>query len=236
MSEETEGTQPVSEETNALTATAAEASPAVEETKPDETKEPEKKREPDERDRALRRLAFEKREAERQARELKERLSKFEQNAEPDLEARIKQEAAKLRDQEKRQEKLEAWDQKGRSEFPDFVERCNAIAELGVAPEFVDIVTDLDDGHKVVAHLADNPAEALEIARLPAHRQAVALAKLARSLAEKPAAEAAKAPPPVSKAPPPIKPVRGEAKVEIDPDKMSPEEFRKWRAETARRR
>src|SRR5581483_806777 len=60
-------------------------------------------------------------------------------------------------------QKLESWDSAGRKDFPDFVDRCNTVAALGAAehPEFMRIVTDIPDGHKLVAQLADDPDTAV---------------------------------------------------------------------------
>jgi hypothetical protein len=97
--------------------------------------------------------------------------------------------------------KVTEWDAAGRKEFPDFVDRCNAVANMGASerPEFMRIVADIPDGHKIVAQLADNPDEAVRILNLPAHRMAYELAKFTPK------------PKPVSAAPEPIKPISGPA-------------------------
>lgn len=98
------------------------------------------------------------------------------------------------------QRKVSEWDAAGRKEFPDFVDRCNAVANMGASerPEFMRIVAETVDGHKIVAHLADNPEEAVRILSLPAHRMALEIGRLS-AVPPKPK--------PVSAAPEPIKPL-----------------------------
>jgi hypothetical protein len=174
---------------------------------------------------------------ERQQREeLAARLRAFEeaQQQPPDQQQRIPtqaeiqryvhQEAARLAEQQAQQQKLQSFDSTGRKEFPDFVERCNTLASMGAGdnPFFMQTITSMDDGHKVVAQLAENPQKAMEILSLPPIPMAVALARYANQ-------QPAPKPPPVSKAPAPVRPVHGSAHVDADPSKLSDQEwFRKW--------
>jgi hypothetical protein len=137
------------------------------------------------------------------------------------LQQMVQTEAARIAEQQVLREKLTSFDTTGRKEFPDFVDRCNTLASLGAAenPAFMQIVTDLDDGHRVVAQLAQEPEKAMQVLSLPPLRMAAALAKLSGQ---------APKPPPVSKAPPPVKPVAGSTRVEGDPDKMSTQDWMKW--------
>jgi hypothetical protein len=132
------------------------------------------------------------------------------------LQQMVRAEAARIAEQTAMQERLKSFDKAGRKDFPDFVDRCNTIASLGGAenPAFMQIVTDLEDGPKVVAQLADDPEKAIEILQMPPFRMAVALAKLSGQAAK---------PPPVSKAPAPIKAVSGATRVEPDDSKLSDE-------------
>lgn len=80
------------------------------------------------------------------------------------------------------------------------------------------------DGHLLVKHLGDNPDILEDIVRLAANRQGVELARLAHSLTAPKLR-------PVSKAPPPIKAVTtstATTTANIDPMKMSMDEFAKW--------
>lgn len=123
----------------------------------------------------------------------------------------------------------------GDKEFKDFTERCATVAGFGLAPaqkpEFMQTIAELPDGHKVIAHLADNADLAMQLAQAPAHRMAVRLAAIAADLSK---------PPPVSKAPPPLEAPRGAvtpSRSIYDPN-ISTEEYSRLRREerAARRR
>lgn len=139
------------------------------------------------------------------------------------LQQMVRAEAARIAEQQAVQTRLQAFDQSGRKDFPDFVERCNTLASLGASenPAFMQAITspELEDGHRIVAQLADDPEKAMQILALPPIRMAAALARLSGQ---------APKPPPVSKAPPPVRPVNGAARVETDPEKMSTAEWMKW--------
>jgi hypothetical protein len=113
-------------------------------------------------------------------------------------ETEVEKRAAALLEQKTFTAKVTAWDKAGRADFRDFTERCNVIAGLGLAPndkpEFMATIVDMDDGHKLVAHLADHPDEAMELAALPTHRMAMKLAALSTKLAAPKKVSAAPAP------------------------------------------
>lgn len=115
-------------------------------------------------------------------------------------EAEINRRAAILADQQKLNAKLKTWNDNGAKEFKDFNERCATVAGLGLAPTekpaFIREIVDMDDGHRLVAHLADHPETAMELAKMPDTRMARELERLSVSLQPKPA--------PVSKAPAPV--------------------------------
>lgn len=92
----------------------------------------------------------------------------------------------------------------GKKDFPDWESSLRTFGMLGGAPqEFLEAVTAMDSGHKVIHHLGQNPEAAERLLSLPPLRMAMELTRLESSLS--------KAPPPVSKAPPPISPVGGRA-------------------------
>jgi hypothetical protein len=143
---------------------------------------------------------------------------------EAELQKMVWDKAAQIAEAQAYQSKLVSFDNAGRKDFPDFVDRCNTIASLGAAenPVFMQAVTSMDDGHKVVAQLAENPQKAMEILSLPPVAMAVALARYAQSTP-------APKPPPVSTAPKPVKPISGAAKVDPDLTKASDSEwYRQW--------
>lgn len=137
------------------------------------------------------------------------------------LQQMVRAEAARIAEQTAMQEKLKSFDQAGRKEFGDraFIERCNTLASLGASenPAFMQIVTDLDDGPRVVSHLAEHPEKAIEVLGLPPLRMAAALARLSGQQTAKP--------PPVTKAPAPVRPVGGATKVDPTESTMSDEDW-----------
>lgn len=121
----------------------------------------------------------------------------------------------------------------GNKEFgrEDFAEKCNLIADLGFGDraDFMEIMTDPDviqDGHKLLSALAENPDEAQKIARLPAAKMAAALVRYATTMS--------KPDKPVSSAPAPIKPIAGTAKPSAPADTDSMEAWIAKRNATAR--
>lgn len=82
-------------------------------------------------------------------------------------------------------------------------------------------------GADVAYHLAQNRAEAKRIAALNPIDQVLALHALESKLT---------APPTTTKAPPPITPSGTKASVEKDPEKMTDDEFAKWRRDHKRKR
>lgn len=109
----------------------------------------------------------------------------------------------------------------GKTAFTDFDERCAVVASVANSIsetkrfELMAIIGEMEDGPKVVAHLADNVDEAAALLAKPPHLMALALAKVEKSLAPPPAAAAPVKP--VSKAPKPITPVGGQTVGAFDP-------------------
>lgn len=141
-------------------------------------------------------------------------------------------EAAKIVAQQTYQQKAQTWLQNGKSEFKDFDDKCNVVAALGAGdkPEFMQIVTDLPDGHKIVAHMADNPEETQRILSLSPLSMAVEIAKMSATVSNKPIPKLA-----VSNAPAPARTVDGIAKTndEISGDEDMKDFAAKWRKKEA---
>jgi len=115
---------------------------------------------------------------------------------------------------------------KGKTEFQDFDETLRTFGMLGgLTPEFLEVATDLPDGHKVLYALGKNPDEASRVMSLPPLKMAAELARMADKLGKP-------APTSVSGAPAPITPVDGTTRVEKDPERMSTDEWMRWRNET----
>jgi hypothetical protein len=144
----------------------------------------------------------------------------------------VEERAARLVAQREHASKISATVDAGNSEFgqADFTERCNIVSDLASPQQrgmLMTVVSDMDDGHKAIAALADNPVEAERILAMPPHRMALALAKLASS-APPPAVAVAAA----SAAPAPIRPPSvGRARGEPDPN-AGMEDYLKWSAKT----
>jgi hypothetical protein len=230
-----EGTQPAPDGADALQQPDENELPptGTEEAEPETPKEqPEPEPEPNPEEEYRKRtaqLAFEAREARRQARAAAEELDRLRaitQDQTPremtpaDIDRLANERAQQIVHQRELEARVTAWDAAGQKEFPDFRERCAIVADLvdDRRQDIVEIVTSMDDGHRVVAYLADHPDETLKLAKLPPVQLAVALAKL----------NAAPMPKPVSSAPPPIRPVQASATVELTPENMSEDQFQKW--------
>lgn len=112
--------------------------------------------------------------------------------------------------------------EKGVTEIPDFDDaRISLVSafghEINTKPEFLDAITELDNGHQVFAELGRNPAEAERILGLSPVKMALEIARMGDRLAK----PATPAPKPISKVPPPVSPVGGQPKTTValdDPD------------------
>lgn len=160
---------------------------------------------------------------------------------ETDIDALAERKALEIVAKRERDSRINSWASAGNKEFgaEEFTEKSNIVASLGAAdrPEFMQIITDptvIENGHRVVAALADDPEEAARILSLPPVAMSAALVKFESRMEQ----TKTKAPKPVSKAPEPIKPISGTAKASDEPaDGDSDEEwFRKRNAQIAARR
>lgn len=120
-----------------------------------------------------------------------------------EIERRAAEKAEQLFVQKEWSAKLAAFQTVGEKEFPDFDDRCNTVAAF-IDPKhtkaFMEILTDIDDGHRAVAKMADDPDIADRILKLSPHRMVIELAKLAAEKPEKPR-PSSKAPEPIGKTP-----------------------------------
>lgn len=141
----------------------------------------------------------------------------------------IERRADELATQRAYQRQITSTIEAGDKEFGrDFTDACNTLADMGAneRPEFMQIITDTDAGHKVLQHLGQNPEEADKLLRLPPHRMAMEIGRISDRLSKPKEV-------PVSKAPEPIRPIDSNVDVKKDPssDDASDEEWFKWRAE-----
>ena len=212
-------------ETRTESAPGADTSPPTD-AKPAEPAKPA----PDPRDRAIRQLAFEQRETRRQlqaAQAQLERVQPRDPNAPPsqaEFDRLVESRAVALNEARDAQAKSEAWIAKGNAEYDDFTARCNELASMGAGenPAFMAAVGRLDGGHKVIAELSANPAEAARILKLPPVDLAIELATMSHRIASAPPP----APKAVSQAPAPIRPLATTARAETNLNTLDGDAFR----------
>lgn len=166
-------------------------------------------------------LTREKHEEKRQREALEAQLRQYQQPAETSQQPQQRQmsaddvraEAKRLIQEEKFNEACNKVFDAGKTEFPDWDSSLRTFQMLGGAsPEFLEAVTAMDAGHKVLHHLGQNPEVAERLLSLPPLRMALELARLETTVGQ------AK-PKPVSNAPAPINPIGGRS------SPVEPEEF-----------
>jgi hypothetical protein len=166
-------------------------------------------------------LTREKHEEKRQREALEQQLQQYRQPAEQTQQPNQRQmsaddvraEAKRLIQQEKFDDACNKVFDAGKTEFPDWDSSLRTFQMLGGAsPEFLEAVTAMDAGHKVLHHLGQNPETAERLLSLPPLRMALELARLESTVGQ------AK-PKPVSNAPAPINPIGGRSAP------VEPEEF-----------
>lgn len=123
---------------------------------------------------------------------------------------------------QKVKEKLSA----GADEYPDFEDVALA-DHVPITQAMAHAIAESDVPARVAYYLGSHLDEAKRISQLPPTQQIRAIAKIESTLSE---------PPPTSKAPPPIRPSSPKASGEIDPDKLSGEEWLKWRQNDLKRK
>lgn len=179
-------------------------------------------------ERRIDKLTWEKNEERRQREALEAQLKKFQQSEEakpvgdqPMTAEQIRAEAKRLIEQEKFDNACNKTFEAGKKEFPDFEKSLRTFGMLGGAPqEFLEAITAMDAGHKVIHHLGTNPEEAERLLSLPPLRMAMELTRIEASLSKAP---------PVSKAPPPISPVSGRAAPAEPSEFASTAEYVAWK-------
>jgi hypothetical protein len=113
------------------------------------------------------------------------------------LDQRVAQEVAR----KTTEERAKAFHEQGRTQYPDWVERCSSLMDMGADAQLAEMLVELPDGAKIAGSLADNPEELERIAGLKSERaRAIALGKYAATLAptrRSAAANVTRAPAPV---------------------------------------
>lgn len=92
--------------------------------------------------------------------------------------------------------------------------------EIQKRPEFLQVITDLENGHQVYYELSRNPEEAERLLKMPSHKMILELGRMSDKVA-KPAVK------PISKAPAPVSPVGGTPKntARLDDDDVPMDQF-----------
>lgn len=144
-----------------------------------------------------------------------------------DIEALVEQRATQKAQQEQIQARGRSVATVGETEFPDWGTAVQTLDAIGISDSQVSALLGMEDAHKVIYTLGKNPEEAARILSLPAVQQGRELERLALKAAQ-PAAKA------VSNAPAPITPVDSNVSAEVDPSKMSMDEWVKWRNKNAK--
>lgn len=128
------------------------------------------------------------------------------------------QQAAQRSTTEQRLQTFQAQISKVREEVADFDEVMEASGDVPLSQAMRDAILESDVGALLTYHLAKNPAEAKRISTLSPVSQVRALGAIEASLTRKPE-------PQVSKAPSPIAPISGGKGGQVNPDKMSMEDY-----------
>jgi hypothetical protein len=154
-------------------------------------------------------LTREKHEEKRQREALEQQLRQYQQPTESTAPKQmtadeIRAEAKRLIQQERFDEACNKVFDAGKGEFGNEWDSSLRTFQMlgGASPEFLEAVTAMDAGHKVLHHLGQNPEVAERLLSLPPLRMALELARLESTVGQ------AK-PKPVSNAPAPINPIGG---------------------------
>ncbi|MCA8326172.1 hypothetical protein [Burkholderia cepacia] len=179
-------------------------------------------------------LTREKHEEKRRCEALEARLRELQPDAttttaQPMTAEQIRAEAARLVAQEKFDAACNKVFDAGKTEFPDWDTSLRTFQMLGGASQdFLEAVTSMDAGHKVLHHLGQNPEEAERLLSLPPLRMALELARLETTVGQV-------KPKPVSNAPAPINPVGGRsAPVEPEEFATTAEQIAWWKKHGSR--
>ncbi|WP_455154166.1 hypothetical protein [Cupriavidus campinensis] len=162
----------------------------------------------------INKVTWEREEAVRRAERAEQRIREYEartgsesqhgeqpQGQPQDVQTLARQEAQRMRAEERFNEACNKVYEAGASEFKDFDSAVKNLQMVGANRDFLELATSSDAGHKVLHHLGTDLDEAARILSLPPVQMARELTKLEIKLSQ-PAA-----PKPVSKAPAPITPL-----------------------------
>lgn len=111
----------------------------------------------------------------------------------------------------------------GKDEYPDFDRALGTFQMLGGIPTaLLEVITEMPNAHKILYSLGKDPDLAERVVKMSPGKQALELARLENSVT-KPTPRA------ISAAPPPVRPIDTNSRASDDPEKMSMEDFVKFR-------
>lgn len=179
-------------------------------------------------------------EAEARARALEEMIAARGTEAAPETKPQpalkpdeIRAAAASLLEQERFEERRLALIGDGIKDFGEdgWQDKTTILHEFGATanPAFMQAITELPEGAKIVAALADDVDQLEALLKKSPAAMAAHLGRMSAQLEQTPKK------PLLSNAPKPVAPVGGSAKAEADPSKMSMKEYAAWREKTAPR-
>lgn len=185
---------------------------------------PEIKDDKEETKKQLARLNHDRRQAERQARQLAEENARLRGEGPaftPDelTERAVQERATALAAQKAFDSEALKVLEAGRKQYTDFDASIKNFEEInGITNQMIEASMDAGNAHDIIHYLANNLDEAERIKTLPLHKMGAAIGKISAKVAAPP-------PKPQSKAPPPIKPLAGTSRSEPTLEKMSMAEF-----------
>jgi len=177
---------------------------------------------------ALTREKYEARREAEQAKQEAEMLREMRSNGDPvnlqdieQVQALVKQEAVRLRQEETFNQACNKVYESGLSEFKDFDKSLSSLQLVGVSRDFLEIVADSGVGAKLIHHLGSNLDEAARITALPPAKMAREITLLETKLASQKKQ--------ISNAPEPIKPISAIGNNPKSYDQMTDREFAEFR-------
>lgn len=176
----------------------------------------------------LARYNHDRRAAERQARAYQEEIARLRGERPPlpeneEQERIINERAQQLAKQVSFNKECEVAVNAGRKQFSDFSQVLENFKEInGISNQMIEAAIESGSPHEIIYHLAKDIDEAERIKNLSPHQMGIAIERVANKIKiDKQNIKQQ------SKAPPPIKPIVGNNKAELDPEKMSIHEYMK---------
>lgn len=138
-----------------------------------------------------------------QLRQAQQQAATGQQQPSPELQQYIQQEAQRIAQAERLEERKRDFHAAGQAAYEDWQERCQNLMAMGADAGLAALLVETPNGAKLAGELHDNPDELERIASIQSERgRAIALGQFAAKLEQRPART-------VSRAPRPPQPVTG---------------------------